>query len=177
MEARNSSGEPRELPEAPVGVPDSYEEHMKLMFDLQLLAFQSDLTRVFSFKWGRDSSNRIFPESGVDRPIHPASHHGNNEERILEWNKLHQWADGECLPLTYWGGSLQASQEGDGQHSLDRTIDQSGGSPMGDREPPQSITALARLSCWVGANGKAGGETSTSGARTGPPTGETPCLP
>jgi hypothetical protein len=127
VESRNSSGEPRELPEAPVGVPDSYEEHMKLMFDLQLLAFQSDLTRVFSFKWGRDSSNRIFPESGVDRPIHPASHHGNNEERILEWNKLHQWRMGM---LPYFLEKLQASQEGDA-NLLDRTMI-IWGSPMGD---------------------------------------------
>jgi hypothetical protein len=127
VEARNSSGEPRELPEAPVGVPDSYEEHMKLMFDLQLLAFQSDLTRVFSFKWGRDSSNRIFPESGVDRPIHPASHHGNNEERILEWNKLHQWRMGM---LPYFLEKLQGSQEGDA-NLLDRTMI-IWGSPMGD---------------------------------------------
>src|SRR5688500_7327951 len=52
IEARNTSGEPRELPEAPPGVPDSFEEHVKLMFDLQALAFESDMTRVFSFKMG-----------------------------------------------------------------------------------------------------------------------------
>ncbi|HBD97186.1 MAG TPA: hypothetical protein DC060_03195, partial [Gemmatimonadetes bacterium] len=61
IEARNSSGEPRELPEAPAGVPDSFEEHMRLMFDIQVLAFSSDVTRVFSLKMGRDSSARVFP--------------------------------------------------------------------------------------------------------------------
>ena len=50
IEARNLSGEMRELPGAPAGVPDSFDEHVKLMFDLQVLAFQSDTTRVFSFK-------------------------------------------------------------------------------------------------------------------------------
>ncbi|MDX1493450.1 MAG: DUF1552 domain-containing protein, partial [Longimicrobiales bacterium] len=66
VEAQNSSGEVRELPEAPAGVPDSFEEHVQLMFDLQALAFASDTTRVFSFKMGRDSSARVFPESGSD---------------------------------------------------------------------------------------------------------------
>ena len=54
VEARNTSGEARELPAAPVGVPDSFDEHVKLMFDLQALAFAADMTRVFSFKMGRD---------------------------------------------------------------------------------------------------------------------------
>jgi hypothetical protein len=64
VEARNTSGEERELPRRAAGVPDSFEEHMKLMFDLQVLAFESDMTRVFSFKTGRDASGRVYPESG-----------------------------------------------------------------------------------------------------------------
>src|SRR5687767_5815340 len=76
VEARNTSGEVRELPGAPAGVPDSYSEHVKLMFDIQALAFAADLTRVFSFKTGRDGSSRIYPESGMEKPFHPASHHG-----------------------------------------------------------------------------------------------------
>ncbi len=54
IEAFNTSGEPRELPGAPIGVPDSYDEHVKLMFDLQAIAFASDITRVFAFKLSRD---------------------------------------------------------------------------------------------------------------------------
>src|SRR5262249_11084448 len=61
VEARNTSGEARALPEAPAGVPDSFEEHMKLMFDFQVLALQSDMTRVISFKTGRDASSRAYP--------------------------------------------------------------------------------------------------------------------
>ena len=74
------SGEQRELPGAPVGVPDSFDEHVKLMFDLQVLAFASDMTRVFSFKLGRDASNRTYPESGFNGAFHNASHHGERED-------------------------------------------------------------------------------------------------
>jgi hypothetical protein len=91
VEARNTSGEERDLPDAPPGVPDSYSEHMKLLFDLQVLAFQTDMTRVVSFKTGRDASNRTFPESGSDRAFHPSSHHGDKEEAILEFNKICQY--------------------------------------------------------------------------------------
>ena len=82
VEAYNASGESRELPGAPIGVPDSFEEHVRLMFDLQVLAFASDTTRVFSFKMGRDASSRVYPESGVSTGFHPASHHQDREDRI-----------------------------------------------------------------------------------------------
>ena len=85
VEARNTSGEARELPGAPAGVPDSFDEHVKLMFDLQALAFQADVTRVFSFKMGRDASSRVYPESGVTKGFHPASHHGNKPASITEF--------------------------------------------------------------------------------------------
>ena len=65
-EAQNASGESREMPEAPIGVPDSFTDHVKLMFDLQVVAFASDITRVFSFKMGRDGSSRVYPDSGVN---------------------------------------------------------------------------------------------------------------
>ena len=80
VESRNTGGEERELPEAPAGVPDSFSEHMRLMFDLQVLALETNMTRVISFKTGRDADNRVFPESGSDRPFHPASHHGSRED-------------------------------------------------------------------------------------------------
>ena len=71
VEASNSSGEPRELPGAPVGVPDAFAEHVRLMFDLQAVAFAADITRVFSFKMGRDGSSRVYPESGTNAGFHP----------------------------------------------------------------------------------------------------------
>ena len=86
VENHNNSGEKRELPGAPAGVPDSFSEHMKLMFDLQVLALETEMTRVISFKTGRDADNRVFPESGVTKPFHPSSHHGNTPDRIMEYN-------------------------------------------------------------------------------------------
>ena len=61
VEAHNRSGAAREMPEAPVGVPDSFDEHVHLMMDLMAAAFQADLTRVFCFKLGRDASGRVYP--------------------------------------------------------------------------------------------------------------------
>ena len=88
VERRNASGEARELPSAPIGVPDSWEEHVKLMFDLQVLAFASETTRISSFKLSRDTSNRVFAESGIKAPFHAMSHHGSVETKIDEYAKL-----------------------------------------------------------------------------------------
>ena len=127
VEVQNTSGEVRELPEAPPGVPDSFSEHVRLMWDLQALAFASDTTRVFSFKMGRDSSARVYPESGSDRPFHPASHHGGREENVLEFNKINQY---HVSMLPYFLEKLQSIEEGD-THLLDKTMIVYG-SPMAD---------------------------------------------
>ncbi len=124
---RNTSGEVRELPEAPAGVPDSFEEHVKLMFDLQALAFESDMTRIFSFKMGRDSSARVFPESGTDKPFHPASHHGGNGDAVTDFYKINKYHVGM---LPYFLEKLKNTMEGD-THLLDKTM-LIYGSPMGD---------------------------------------------
>ncbi len=118
IEAQNSSGEERELPEAPVGVPDSFEEHVKLMFDLQLLAFISDTTRVFSLKLGRDASPRVYPESGVTTPFHAASHHGSREERVLDFAKINEY---HVSMVPYFLEKLQGYTEGD-SNLLDKTL-------------------------------------------------------
>ncbi|MDP2322200.1 MAG: DUF1552 domain-containing protein [Acidobacteriota bacterium] len=127
IEARNSSGEQRELPEAPAGVPDSFSEHMKLMFDLQVLALETDMTRIISFKTGRDSQNRVFPESGSLQPFHPASHHGDREDRILEFNKICKY---RVSQVTYLLDRMKESMEGD-QNLLEKTMIV-WGSPMAD---------------------------------------------
>ena len=118
IEAQNSSGEERQIPEAPVGVPDSFEDHVKLMFDLQVLAFQSDTTRVFTFKLGRDASPRVYPESGVETPFHAASHHGGQEQRVLDFAKINEY---HISMLPYFMEKLQAAQEGDA-NLLDKTM-------------------------------------------------------
>jgi hypothetical protein len=73
-EKQNAIAPERARPGAPLGVPDSWEAHIKLMFDLQVLALASETTRVSAFKMSRDTSNRIFPESGVTAPFHTLSH-------------------------------------------------------------------------------------------------------
>ncbi len=127
IEARNTSGEHRELPEAPPGVPDSFSEHMKLMFDLQVLALETDMTRIISFKTGRDSQNRVFPESGSLQPFHPASHHGDREDRILEFNKICKY---RVSQVTYLLDKLKESMDGD-QNLLEKSMIV-WGSPMAD---------------------------------------------
>jgi hypothetical protein len=128
VEAYNSSGEPRELPGAPIGVPDSFGEHVKLMFDLQALAFASDLTRVFAFKLGRDASNRVYPDSGFKGAFHSASHHQEKEERIVDFAKINKYHVG-LVP--YLLEKLKNTPDGDGQSVLDNTL-LLYGSPMGD---------------------------------------------
>jgi len=128
VEARNKSGEQRELPEAPVGVPDSFSEHVKLMFDLQALAFASDTTRVFAFKLGRDASNRVYPESGFKGAFHSASHHGEREERIMDFQKLNTYHVGM---VPYLLEKLKNTPDGDGSTLLDNAVVMYG-SPMGD---------------------------------------------
>ena len=115
------------MPEAPAGVPDSYSDHVKLMFDLQALAFASDVTRVFSFKMGRDGSSRVFNESGSDKPFHPASHHGGNDRGVKEFQIINKY---HVALLPYFLDKLKSMNEGD-KNLLDKTMIMYG-SPMGD---------------------------------------------
>ena len=118
IEEQNKSGEQRELPEAPAGVPDSFEEHVKLMFDLQVLAFASDTTRVFSFKLGRDASARVFPDSGVTTAFHSTSHHGGREERVRQFAKINEY---HVSMIPYLLDRLQNTMDGDA-NLLDKTL-------------------------------------------------------
>ncbi len=118
IEKHNASVAERELPAAPIGVPDSWEEHVKLMFDLQALAFAADITRVSAFKMSRDTSNRVFPESGVKAPFHTLSHHGENAGLIAEFAKINRYHVGM---VEYFLTKLKNTPEGDGNlldHSL-----------------------------------------------------------
>ena len=127
VERRNDGGEPRELPMAPRGIPDSFEEHVKLMFDLQMLAFRSDITRVFSFKLGRDGSNRVYKESGSTGAFHIVSHHGENPDRVRELAKINAYHVGMLPHLLK---QLAETPDGDGT-MLDNSVVMYG-SPMGN---------------------------------------------
>ena len=102
----------------PIGVPPSYAEHARLMFDLQLLAFQGDITRVVTFQLARETSNRTYPEIGVSDPHHPLTHHGNDPKKIAkvaQINRFHVSLFAEFLE------KMHATPEGDGSlldHSL-----------------------------------------------------------
>jgi hypothetical protein len=118
VEQTNKSGEPRELPGAPAGVPDSFEEHVKLMFDLQAVALASDITRIFSFKFSRDVSNRVFAASGSTAPFHTGSHHLDRDERIADFQKINTYHVGLVPHLL---AKLKATPDGDG-NMLDNTL-------------------------------------------------------
>ena len=97
--------------ERPMGVPASYADHARLMFDLQLLAFQGDITRVTTFQIARETSNRTYPEIGVSDPHHPLSHHGDDPDKIARMAKInafHVSLFGEYLE------KLQNTPEGNG---------------------------------------------------------------
>jgi hypothetical protein len=126
-EAFNASGETRELPEAPVAVPDSFTDHVTLMFDLQVLAFVSGVTKVFAFKLGRDTSNRVYPDSGFSGPFHNSSHHSGRESRIVDFAKINAY---HVNLVAYLLGKLQSTPDGGGS-LLDDTLVLYG-SPMGD---------------------------------------------
>jgi hypothetical protein len=125
VEARNKSGEAREMPDAPAGVPDSFSEHMKLMFDIQVLAFQNDMTRTITFKTGRDADSRRFPESEApNAPFHPSSHYGN-ETAVLTYNKISTY---RIAQVAYLAEKLKNTMDG-GTSLMDQTIVM-WGSPM-----------------------------------------------
>jgi len=103
----------RELPvlEEPAGIPASYEEHVKLMFDLQVLAYQSDLTRVITFMLGRELSGRTYPQIGVPGSHHPTSHHRNDPEMyemVATINEYH------VRLFHYYLEKLRSTPDGDG---------------------------------------------------------------
>jgi hypothetical protein len=134
VEARNASGDERALPEAPAAVPDSWMEHMEIMFDLQVLALESDITRVISFKTGRDLSNRIFPESGVLKSFHATSHHANNADTIHDY---HQINTHRLSAMRYFLQKLRDTSEA-GVPLLDKTAI-IWGSGMGDPNPHSNL--------------------------------------
>jgi hypothetical protein len=127
VEAQNQTGEERQMPEAPSGVPDRWEDHMQLMFDLQHLALQADLTRVITFKIGYDLSNKTFPDSGSNKSFHGASHHADVPANILEFNLINRHRLAQLNPFLE---KLKTTMEA-GSSLLDKSV-VIFGSAMGD---------------------------------------------
>ena len=102
----------------PVGVPASYGEHAKLMFDLQTLAFQGDITRVITFQLAREASTRTYPEAGVSDPHHPVSHHANDPQKLATLAKINAY---HVSLFGYFLDKLRSTPDGDGT-LLDHTL-------------------------------------------------------
>jgi len=111
----------------PVGVPAAYADHARLMFDLQLLAFQGDITKVVSFQLAREASTRTYPEIGVPEPHHPVTHHGNNPEKLEKLAKINQF---HVSLFAEFLEKMAKTKEGDGT-LLDHSV-YLYGSGMGD---------------------------------------------
>jgi hypothetical protein len=103
----------RELPEVdrPVGIPDSFDEHVTLLYDLQALAYQCDLTRVITFMYGREQSARTYPQLGISDPHHQLTHHQNDPEKLEKCTKIQTH---HVTLFTSYLEKLRSIQDGDG---------------------------------------------------------------
>jgi hypothetical protein len=104
--------------ERPVGVPAAFGDHAKIMFDLQILAFQADLTRVITFQFTREQSNRTYPDIGVPEPHHPTSHHGNDPVKVAKIAKINTY---HIELFSEFLQRMKATPDGDGS-LLDHSV-------------------------------------------------------
>ena len=110
---QNAEARGRELPlvDSPAGIPVSYDEHARLMFDMQALAFQTDSTRVITFQIGREQSGATYPQIGVSDSHHPISHHGGDPKKIASLQRINAY---HVSLLGYFLDKLAATDDGDG---------------------------------------------------------------
>jgi hypothetical protein len=104
--------------ERPIGAPQAWEDHVKLMFDLQVLALQADITRVITFQLAREVSTRTYPQIGVPEPHHPVSHHQNDPEKLAKLTKINTY---HVTLFAYLLDKLRSTPDGDGSlldHSM-----------------------------------------------------------
>jgi hypothetical protein len=109
-----------EIPDSgrPLRAPASWEEHVKLMFDLQVLALQADITRVITFQMAREVSTRTYPQIGVPEAHHPTSHHANDPAKLEKLAKINAY---QVSLFAYYLDRLKATADGDGS-LLDHSI-------------------------------------------------------
>jgi hypothetical protein len=148
MEARSDSL--LNTPASPVGIPDQFDDHMTVTYDLLHLAFQGDISRVFTFMLGHEGSSRSYAHIGIPEPHHPVSHHGDKPEGIEKYARITTY---QMVKLAEFLGKLQATQSGD-SNLLDSSLIY-WGSGMGnanvhDRHNPPAILL-------GGANGRVKG--------------------
>ena len=100
-----------EAPDAPIGVPDQFDEHLTVTYDLMHLAFQGDISRVFSYMIGHEASGRSYAHIGIPEPHHPISHHGDKPEGIEKYSKIVTY---QIAKLAEFIDKLQSTPDGDG---------------------------------------------------------------
>ena len=132
---------------APLGIPDTFDEHMTVTYDLMRLAFQGDISRVFTFMVGHEGSSRSYAHIGIPEPHHPVSHHGDKPEAIEKYAKLTTY---HVVKLAEFIGKLKATSDGDGT-LLDRSLiyfgsGMSNGNAHDRNNPPAAVLG--------GANGR-----------------------
>jgi hypothetical protein len=110
----------RQLPEVtqPSGVPANFDDHVRLLYDLQLLAFQADLTRVITFMYGREQTGRPYPQIGIPEPHHPLTHHQGQAEKMEKCAKIQRY---HIALFADYLGKLRDTPDGDGS-LLDHVI-------------------------------------------------------
>jgi hypothetical protein len=118
QKAQNQVPADLKLPEAPVGVPESFDEHFKMMYDLQVLAFRAKITRIATLMYARDTSGAVYPQSGIRDGFHVASHHSNNRANMDKFALINKY---HVEMLAYFLDKLKSTPDGDGNlldHSL-----------------------------------------------------------
>jgi hypothetical protein len=116
--AERQASEELTVPEAPVGVPASFEEHVTVLFELMAVAYEADLTRVFTFMMNREASQVVFPNLGINEPWHHISHHGNEAEKLAGLVRINTW---QIELFGRFLDRLKSTPDGDGSlldHSL-----------------------------------------------------------
>jgi hypothetical protein len=108
---KESAQAPQRDLDRPLGVPDSYADHARLMFDLQVLALQADVTRVITFQLARETSTRTYPEIGVPEAHHPLTHHGGNPEKMAKVARINAF---HVSLFAYYLEKLRRVEDGDG---------------------------------------------------------------
>jgi hypothetical protein len=117
-EAKNAESPLPEYERPGIGTPERFDDHVKLMFDLQCLAYQGDVTRVSTFMFGGEQRVRMYPEIGLNESHHTMSHHGDNPENLAKYAKLCTW---HVELFSYLVDKMRATPDGDGNlldHSL-----------------------------------------------------------
>jgi hypothetical protein len=118
QKTENQTPKDLRLPEPPVGVPEAFDDHFKIMFDLQVLAFKAEVTRVSTMMYARDTSGSVYPQSGVRDGFHVASHHSNNRANMDKFALINKY---HVSLLAYFLEKLRTTPDGDGtllDHSM-----------------------------------------------------------